>query len=316
MTGHHADVSAELVTYRDLAQDIGRARIHTGLRHGSLVRPSRGIYAGADLDDDDRVRALFMRLPAGSVLGFQSAAARHGFGVLGSDRIHVIVPTTAAKPRIRGVVAHHAVLTVTDPVLVAGIACAPPARSVVDLARTVRRTDALPVIDAALRAGACDRDDLLVEAERHRGLRGIRRARHLIPFGDPRAECRQESQLRHVLIHARLPVPEPQVWVDDEFGDPRYRLDLGYRCRKLGLEYDGGSHAGREQLRADRTRMNWLAAQGWVMRYFTDRDLYGSHAGIVATVRNVLAARPCLAAGSHPATRSCTCAPDKSTHNV
>jgi very-short-patch-repair endonuclease len=296
-------VSAELISYRELAQANGRARIHTGLRHGSLTRASRGIYAAAPVLDDDRVRALFMRLPTGSVLGFQSAAARHGFGVLRTDRTHVIIPPTAAKPRIRGVVAHHAVLTVIDQVIVAGVPCAPPARSVVDLARTVRRMDALPVIDAALRAGACDRDDLLVEAERHRGLRGIRRARHLIPFGDPRAECRQESQLRQVLIDARLPVPEPQVWVDDGFGAPRYRVDLGYRCRKVGLEYDGGSHAGRERLRADRTRMNWLAAQGWVMRYFTDRDLYASPAGIVGTVRAALATRPC------PTPRSCSCSP-------
>jgi hypothetical protein len=298
-------VSAELISYRELAHGSGRARIHTALRHGSLTRASRGIYAAAPVLDDDRVRALFMRLPAGSVLGFQSAAARHGFGVLRSDRTHVIVPLTAAKPRIRGVVAHHTVLTVTEPVIVGGVPCAPAARSVVDLARTVRRTDALPVIDAALRAGACGLDDLLVEAERHRGLRGIRRARHLIPFGDPGAECRQESQLRQVLIDARLPVPEPQVWVDDGFGAPRYRVDLGYRCRKVGLEYDGGSHTGRERLRADRTRMNWLAAQGWVMRYFTDRDLYGSPAGIVDTVRTALASRPCQTP------RSCSCAPLK-----
>ncbi|MEU3454246.1 DUF559 domain-containing protein [Micromonospora sp. NPDC006766] len=80
--------------------------------------------------------------------------------------------------------------------------------------------------------------------------------------------------MRLVLIDGGLPPPEPQLWVPDEWGNPVVRLDLGYRVHKVGIEYDGRSHLTRDRLRADRTRMNWLAAHGWTMRYFTDRDLY------------------------------------------
>jgi very-short-patch-repair endonuclease len=229
--------------------------------------------------------AMLLRLPDRTVLGYHSAASMHGFGVLRSTAVHVIVPAGAFKPRIAGVVAHEAVLPVTDAVMVNGVPCAPAARCAVDLARSVRRMAALPVLDAALRVRACELGDLEAELSRHRRLRGVCQARQLTAIADGRSECRQESQLRLVLIDGRLPPPEPQVWVDDEDGMPWYRLDLAYRRRKIGLEYDGVSHLDRDRLRHDRCRMNWLAAQGWTLRFFTDADLYRRPAYIVSTVR-------------------------------
>ncbi|GAB3850448.1 hypothetical protein GCM10029963_36680 [Micromonospora andamanensis] len=85
-----------------------------------------------------------------------------------------------------------------------------------------------------------------------------------------------------------LPPPEPQLWVHDADGFRRYRLDLGYRERRVGIEYDGVSHLDREGLRYDRERVNWLDAQGWRMRYFTDRDLYRRPHYITATIRTAL----------------------------
>jgi hypothetical protein len=276
--------------YRDLARDPGRGRLATSLERGELERITRGVYAPPGRsDEDDRLRALFLRLPEGSVLGFHSAAARHGFGVLRTDRVHVIVPPGAAKPRIRGgVVAHEAAVAVREPIVLDGVPCAPAARCAIDLARSVRRLDALPVVDAALRAAVCSRDELWSEASRHSGLRGVRQAREMVALGDARAECRQESQLRLTIIDGGLPVPEPQLWVDDEFGVARYRLDLGYRERRAGIEYDGVSHTDRDRIRDDRTRMNWLAAHGWRMRYFTDVDLYRRRSAIVLAIRALL----------------------------
>ncbi|MEV1288706.1 DUF559 domain-containing protein [Micromonospora sp. NPDC049679] len=238
--------------------------------------------------DDEHLRALFLRLPAEAMLGRESAAQRLGFGVLRAHAIHVVVPPGVARPRIPGIVVHHEVLPIVEPVLVGGIPCVPAARCAVDLARTVRRLDALPVLDAVLRAGMCDIDDLLAEVVRHQGLRGVRQARELVPLADGRAECRQESQLRLVLIDGKLPPPEPQVWVADRYGVRLYRIDLGYRERRIGVEYDGGTHLDRDRLRHDRERSNWLAANGWIMRHFTDRDLYRRPGYIVDTMRAVL----------------------------
>jgi len=90
-----------------------------------------------------------------------------------------------------------------------------------------------------------------------------------------------------VLIDAGLPAPEPQVWVLDRGGRPAYRLDLAYRSRRVGIEYNGRSHLDR--LGPDRARMNWLDARGWTMRYFTAHDLYRTPDLLVATVRAALA---------------------------
>ncbi|SCG59920.1 Protein of unknown function [Micromonospora rifamycinica] len=221
-----------------------------------------------------RWQALLRRLPEGAVVGFHSGARLHGFGVVPSEDLHVIVPAGGMVPQIRGVVVHQAVLAVPEPVLLAGLPCAPADRCAVDLARTVARLDALPLLDLCLRVGACRPEELTAELARHARLRGVEQARQLVRLADPRSECRQESQLRLVLIDGGLPAPEPQIWVSDDDGFRRYRLDLGYRRSRVGIEYDGLSHLDRDRLNHDRARMNWLAAQGWRMRHFTARDLY------------------------------------------
>lgn len=98
--------------------------------------------------------------------------------------------------------------------------------------------------------------------------------RELVELADPRAECRQESQLRLLLHDAGLRDFVPQVEVSDEYGFVACRIDLADVATKTGIEYDGASHIDRHRARADRSRHNWLAARGWEMRYFTDVDLY------------------------------------------
>jgi hypothetical protein len=277
-----------LYRYPELrATGLSRKAIRGRVSRGDLRRVTRGIYL-PEPGEPDLLRAVFRRLPGDAVLGFQSAARLHGFGIPDRGAIHVIIPAGVAVPRIRGVVAHEAVLPVLDPVVLAGVPCAPAARCAIDLARQLRRMDALPLLDAVLRSGACQTEELLVEVARHGGLRGVCQARNLLPLADPRAECPQESQLRLVLIDGDLPAPEPQIWVTDRYDSPIYRLDLGYRRRRVGLEYDGASHLDRDRLRHDRTRMNWLATNGWTMRYFTDQDLYRRPAHILDVVRAAL----------------------------
>ncbi len=270
-----------------MLRSTSRKRLRNRLAKGQVVRARRGVYADGPIEDLDALRALLLCLPSEAMLSRHTAARLHGFGVLPEGAVHVQLPPEVPRPRLPGVVVHHSAAPV-EPVLVRGLPCAPAPRCAVDLARTVRRLDALPVLDAVLRAGVVSRDGLVEEVLSHGGLPGVRQARSLVPLADGRAECRQESQLRLVLIDGGLPVPEPQVWVLDEDGARRYRLDLGYRRRRIGIEYDGLSHLDRERLRYDRDRANWLASEGWTMRHFTDRDLYRRPAHIVTTIRALL----------------------------
>ncbi|MEU7170026.1 DUF559 domain-containing protein [Micromonospora tulbaghiae] len=280
-------MSTQLWRTRELMRVLTVKRVRTQVKREELIRVRRGVYASTPCDDEDELRALLLCLPDGAMLAMRSAARRHGFGVLRESAVHVQLPPDVAKPRLPGLVVHHSVLPVR-PVLVGGLPCVPAAQCAIDLARGVRRMDALPVLDAALRSGAVTVDDLAAELPLHRALRGVRQARDLVPRADGRAECRQESQLRLLLLDDGLPIPEPQMWVHDRYGIPRFRIDLGYRERRVGVEYDGLSHLDREHMRYDRDRINWLDANGWRMRYFTDRDLYRRPSHILTTIRTAL----------------------------
>ncbi|MFI6259138.1 DUF559 domain-containing protein [Micromonospora zamorensis] len=266
-----------------LAAGISREQVRTLTELSRLHRVSRSVYAPS-ADQAGRLPAIFRRLPATAVVGFHTGAQLHGFGDVRSPDVHVIVPAGEKVPRIQGVITHEAVLPVRDPVRLAGVPCAPAVRCAVDLARSLHRMEVIPLLDLCLRVGACQPEELQVEVARHDRLRGVCQARELVPRADPRAECRQESQLRLVLIDGGLPPPEPQIWVPDNNGIPLYRLDLGYRQHRVGVEYDGSSHLDRARLRRDRSRMNWLAANGWQMRHFTDLDLYRRPTHIIKTL--------------------------------
>jgi hypothetical protein len=286
-------VSEHLRRYRDLSIAYPRGRIRRALEAHRLARLGRGVYRGRAAiprEPLEYLRALFMRLPAGVVLGHESGARLFGVALphRGDGAVHVLVPAGLARPRISGVVCHEAVLEVPEPVWVYGVPCAPAARCVIDLVRARKRLDGIAILDAALRAGVCDRSTLLDEVLLHGGLRHVCRARDLVPLADGRAECAQESHLRLVVVDGGLPRPEPQFWVPDATGRSAYRLDLAYREQRVGLEYDGRSHLDSGRLAADRSRMNWLAGRGWKMRYFTARDIYRTPALVIATVRAAL----------------------------
>jgi hypothetical protein len=251
-----------------------------------LERLAHGLYVTAEPSLVERLRALFLILPEEAAVGFHTAATLYGFGVLSDTRVHIVVPATTAVPDIMGVAIHSSVLPF-EPVEVEGLPCLPPDRCAIDVARTCPRISTLGVLDAALRSKRCTEPSLAEEAARHEKLRGVRQVRRTLSFADPRPECLQESQLRAVVIGARLPPPDPQYWVVDDWGDPRYRLDLGWGKIKVGAEYDGISHLGRPALRSDRERHNWLAGRDWRMRYFTDRDLY-RRPGYIASVLRAL----------------------------
>jgi very-short-patch-repair endonuclease len=266
-------------------------RIRSTVLRGRLRRLYRGLYAIPPEDRIDHLRALTLLLPAHVALSHQTAAELHGFGVLRSDLVHVVVPAGMPFPDIKGVATHQSVVAFTA-VERCGLPCLTATRCAVDLARVSRRADALGVLDAALRSGTTSLDEILQELARHRGLRGVRQVRQLAPVADGRAECLQESHLRLLLLDARLPAPEPQLWIPDDAGNPRYRLDMGWRDQHVGAEYDGASHLDRDRMRNDRERHNWLETRGWRMRYFTDRDLYRRSGHIVTTMRAALLSPP------------------------
>jgi len=265
-----------------------RARSATGSHAMShRWRVERGRLRRARLAEEDHpeqlstIRAALAVAPRQAVVGFQTAAELLGFGTLPSREVHLVVPIGAPLPQRRGIRVHQSVMPVTEPVDIHGIPCTPAARCAIDLARTLPRLDALPVLDAALRSAACDADHLASELPAHDGLRGVRQVRPLVELADPRSRCRQESQLRLILYDAGIRGFEPEVPVTDETGVARHVLGLAHAELKVGIEYAGEP--------VDRARRAWLEGQGWSMCYFVDRDV--SAGGVLGTVVAALRSR-------------------------
>ena len=194
-----APVSGDLRRGRDRQGGrYGHRQLYGQSESGVLVRASRGVYSRSLPAEADRLRALMLRLPEGVVLGYHSAAFLHGIDVPRTD----VDPrhragrrdcaTHAGGPGARGGAARRRGVSVS------GMLCAPPDRCAIDLARSVRRIDALPILDAAIRAGVCDLDDLTrgVSPSRRIAWRppsartGAARGRPCrMPTGEPTAAC-------------------------------------------------------------------------------------------------------------------------------
>jgi very-short-patch-repair endonuclease len=259
-----------------------RHRVDRRVRRGLVHRPFRGAYVigQSPLTFVERIRAALEVAP-GSVVGFHTAAALQGFGIVDSHAVHVVVPDGAPVPRVHGITVHRSSVLI-DPVMCLGVPCTPPPVTAIDLTRLLPRMEALPVLDAALFAKACRVDDLVARLHDLAGFSGIRRARELVPLADGRAQCRQESQLRLILHDGGFTGFVPQFPVP--VGDSAYFLDLADPALMIGVEYDGVSHADKGRLGPDRVRHNFLEDRGWRMRYATHDDIYYRPARFLATV--------------------------------
>ena len=121
-------------------------------------------------------------------------------------------------------------------------------------------------LDRVVRAGLLDLEPFRAQLDRcgDRDVRDVRRAAALV---DPRSESVPESQVRVILQVAGLPVV-PQHVVTYQ-GRPVARVDLALIEERVAVEYDGAWHALREQLEADRQRLDRLRDAGWDVVHVT-----------------------------------------------
>ena len=261
-------------------------RVLGELRAAGLVRSVlRGVHLAAQTPDDLRTRAqaLALVVPTEAVVCDRTAAWLHGVDILPRSAVHEPPPVQVAHTddtRVRrpGVDGLRRGLRSRDVASVHGVRVTTPLRTGLDLGRLLWRYDALAALDGFLRLGV-DHDQLLAEVERFRGYRGVRQLRTLAPLADSRSESVAESAVRLSWIDAGLPRPQLQIWVDDDAGVPRYRVDLGLEEIRFGVEYDGEEfHTTRADRRHDERRRAWLRDErGWTIVVLTQADVYGPH---------------------------------------
>lgn len=265
-----------------------RGELRAMLGSGRWKGVFTGTYRLASGESGSRLRLSAAGLTIGREVPacLHTAAELHGFGVLDDPVTHVAVRPDEPCARRADLWPHQLTLAADDLVrLKCGALATTADRTAIDLARTVPRIDVLAVLDAALAAGVCTPESLVAELARHTGLRGVQQARELVPLADPAPESPQESRLRLRCHDAGLPPPTLQFPVLGSDGRPRRWLDLAWEEAKVALEYDGEEgHTGRQNLRSDRRRHNFLQDDDWAMFYATDLDVYRDHEDLMRKV--------------------------------
>jgi hypothetical protein len=269
----------------ELADEAG---VPAALRHklvaSGLLRPLvRGVFVAAQVPDSFRLRvsAVALVTPRHAVVVDRTAAWLHGVDALPRSAIHEMPSVDlysrgGSRLRRAGVNSGTRDLQPRDIDELGPVAVTTQLRTACDLGRLLWRFDALAAIDGFLRAGL-DHHELLGEVDRFKGFRGVIQLRRLSQLGDAGAESPPESALRLHWHEADIPAwPQTQIWVPDDDGTPRFRIDVGDPETRFGAEYYGEEFHGDEAEESDKDRLEWLeTSRGWHMEVFEKDAVYG-----------------------------------------
>jgi hypothetical protein len=262
------------------------------LRTPAWRRLFRDVYADWRLEPTHAVRChgAMLLAPAEAVISGPSAAVLHGveYAADGRDPIGLTVPTTISYGPVQGLTVHTVDLRSDEIMSMGPLPATTPQRTAWDVATRLDLVTAVGILDGLLAIGALD--DLEPIADAHEDERRWRRALEAFAFTDGRAQSRPESTMRVKLIQADFPRPEPQLPVPVR-GGLVLHPDLAWEHYRVALEYDGEYHAGAEQLEHDRSRLNLLVSQGWIVLYATRRHLGGDFPELCRQVEAALRSR-------------------------
>ncbi len=243
---------------------------------GSVRRVLNDVYVDARAPDDlaFRARCLRLKLPRGAALSRLTAAWLFGVELTllsppdGPMPVECTVPPGREPLSRAGIRSYAAPLDAdVDLVFVAGLPCTSPVRTAVDLLRWLRPHEGLAIVDAMSARGLIQALELPAAVERFTGAPGVAQARYLAAIVEPLTESPGESWTRLRLVDAGFPRPEAQIAVPNDGSARHYRLDMGWRGRRVAVEYDGEEfHEAPHQRRHDKRRRDDLRRRfGWTV---------------------------------------------------
>ena len=284
------------------------------LRHSDIGHVSRGLYRPLEwsFELESAARALSAASPGAWISHVTAARLRCQLlppWLSDVEELHLSKPRELAEVRRKGIVGH-TVLAWPDEVETAdGMRISTRSRTWLDLARRLNLPELVCMGDELVRVprfGLEGRrepfatiDGLRSMVNRHPNLQGIVRARAALDLMRVGSDSGPETLLRLAICDAGLPEPELQLPLrPDSPGSPT--ADLGYRHRRLAIQYDGGHHLLPAQVLSDRRRDRAFEAAGWTVLVLTKGDLADDFAAAMLKVKRILRSAylsPSLAAG-------------------
>ena len=219
-----------------------------------------------------------LRLPA--VVSHTSAAVLLGIPLWSTHLgiVHVTRPRPANGGRSGSLLCHSAAISPDEVMILNDLEITTPARTIVDLARTLPFEQSVVAADAALHMGLLTADDLLAAALSLTGAPRSRAALRVARFANGLSESVGESRSRVLMHRAGLPDPVLQLEVFDVHGRHLGRSDYGWRRGRVLGEFDGRVKYGRllkpgqspgdvvfdEKVREDALRDNGARMVRWI----------------------------------------------------
>jgi hypothetical protein len=271
---------------------------------GEWQRIGRGAYVSAskyaELEDRERHRLLIdstvYALSDDAVLSHQSAAVVYGLPLWRTalDRVHV-TRSRRGGGRIKRRATVHCAPVGGQVAVVDGHSLTLPARTVVDLARTLPFEQAVIVGDAAVRRFGISSENLEAELAHAARRHGVDAARRVVRFVSGHSESVGESRSRVMLSSTGLPVLSQQGEVFEPGGRRIGRVDFHFDGVVLG-EFDGRVKYGRllkpgqspgDAVFAEKQREDALRDLGFQVVRWTWDDL-GSPEQVAQRVRRAM----------------------------
>lgn len=284
LLGHDAPIPIDqpFTTATAVRAGVSKRLLADLVARGLVRRMLHGVLVATQVPDSLRLRVAALKLvvPAHAVVVDRTASWLHSVDALPRSAIYEIPPLevfsrTESRMRRDGIASGTREMSPRDTVEIEGLLATTKLRTACDVGRRLWRYDAIGALDGMLRAGV-SQAELMAEVDRFKGFRGVVQLRELAPLADRRSESQPEAALRLHWIEADLPTPEPQVWVHDDDGTPRYRIDIGHLETRYGAEYFGEEFHDETAREADEDRLDWLRKQrSWEMDVFDKDAVYG-----------------------------------------
>lgn len=272
------------------------------LRRKDVIHVSRGLYRPSDwsFELEAAARALSAISPGSWISHVTAARLRCQLlppWLADSMELHLSKPRALPSVRRKGVLGHTVLAAQDEIEFIDGIWLSTRSRTWLDLSRRLSVRDLVCMGDQLIRIprvdfeGRTDPFDTLeglhALVERHPNLQGVVHAREALDLMRIGSDSAPESLLRLAMADAGLPEPDLQLAL--RAGDSSSpTADLGYRLRRLAIQYDGKHHLNDAQALSDRRRDKAFEAAGWTVLIVTKDDLADEFQRTTGTIKRLL----------------------------
>ena len=221
-----------------------------------------------------------------AVLSHRSAAALWDLRSSASRRVEV---TAARQHKRPGIEVHRARLEPDESTQVDGIPVTTVARTLLDLATVLPRSQLERATERAEALQLTDVVPLDALLERHRGHRGTSALREIVKAGVLFALTRSEVEDRFLTFLDVHGLARPEVNANLHLDGRWFEADFLWRDQRVVVELDGHqTHGTRAAFERDRERDRILQAHGWRVIRITWRQLHEHPDAVAADLARLL----------------------------